>query len=195
MERQSLRNTIRAQRKQLTSKKQLLASQQLAKNFSKEFLFQQSKHIAFYIAHEGEIDSHFLLQIAIQENKKCYLPILDPNQKNLLCFLHYSFGDILIPNRFKIPEPSFSTTKIIQPCELDLVFLPVVAFDQKGNRLGMGAGFYDKTFEFLLHRKKNHKPKLIGLAYEFQEIENLEPRDWDVKLDGIVTEKKFVSFD
>jgi 5-formyltetrahydrofolate cyclo-ligase len=188
-----LRKTIRDQRKQLSPEKQQQASQQLSNHFSQETIFLESLHIAFYIAHEGEIDPKFLLESALQKNKICYLPGLDPTQKNLF-FIQYKTGDKLILNRYKIPEPEFVSTNIIQADQLDLVLLPLVAFDKKGNRLGMGAGFYDRTFHFLLEKKQDHKPKLIGLAYEFQSVENLEPDEWDIPLDGIATEKKIELF-
>jgi 5-formyltetrahydrofolate cyclo-ligase len=67
--------------------------------------------------------------------------------------------------------------------------MPLVAFDPSGNRLGMGGGFYDRTFSYLRNRKFWTKPLLIGIAYEFQRLDSLTPSPWDVPLQAIATEK------
>jgi 5-formyltetrahydrofolate cyclo-ligase len=74
------------------------------------------------------------------------------------------------------------------------VLTPLVAFDLHGNRLGMGGGFYDRTFEFLNRHTHWRRPLLIGLAYDFQRVEQLYSHGWDVRLSGVVTEQGFVSF-
>ncbi len=74
---------------------------------------------------------------------------------------------------------------------MDLVLIPLVGFDADGNRLGMGAGFYDRTFAFLQQNKRPTKPYLLGIAYEIQKIDQIIAETWDVRLDGIVTEKNF----
>lgn len=68
-------------------------------------------------------------------------------------------------------------------------FLPLVAFDAKGRRLGMGGGFYDRAFAFK-NKYKRLGPMLIGLAHSIQEVESLDVEHWDIPLDAIVTEKK-----
>ena len=64
----------------------------------------------------------------------------------------------------------------------------VRAFDASGERLGMGAGFYDRHFSFLKHRSAWRRPRLLGLAYEFQRTSGIDVRPWDVPLWGVVTE-------
>jgi 5-formyltetrahydrofolate cyclo-ligase len=71
---------------------------------------------------------------------------------------------------------------------LDLVFLPLVGFDSHGMRLGMGGGYYDRTFAFLNLRTAWRAPRLVGIAYEFQHIDRIEPAPHDVRLDAVVTE-------
>jgi 5-formyltetrahydrofolate cyclo-ligase len=82
-------------------------------------------------------------------------------------FSIYEPDDVLKKNRFGILEPEINFKKIIPAWALDIVFTPLIAFDSEGNRLGMGGGFYDRTFSFLHNSKRSH-PHLIGLAYEFQ---------------------------
>ncbi len=76
--------------------------------------------------------------------------------------------------------------------ELDLVFLPLVAFDRVGHRVGMGGGYYDRTFAFV--QQMHHKPILIGLAYEMQQVDGLPFCTWDIPLDGVLTEKQLRLF-
>jgi 5-formyltetrahydrofolate cyclo-ligase len=65
--------------------------------------------------------------------------------------------------------------------------MPLVGFDKAGNRLGMGGGFYDRSFAF---KQKRHscQPKLIGLAHSIQQVDNLSVQGWDIPVDNIVTE-------
>lgn len=96
------------------------------------------------------------------------------------------------PNRFGIEEVDALPNYAIKVSEIDLVLLPLVAFDQSGNRLGMGGGFYDATFTHL--KSKKTKPLFIGLAYQSQLVENLPSDPWDLPLDGVCTEESFYQF-
>jgi 5-formyltetrahydrofolate cyclo-ligase len=93
-------------------------------------------------------------------------------------------------NRLGIHEPEGSST--IGARWLDVVFLPLVGFDAHGVRLGMGGGYYDRAFAFRLWRKVWHAPRLIGLAYSFQQVERLTAAPHDVRLDAVVTEERIV---
>lgn len=81
----------------------------------------------------------------------------------------------------------------IFPKNLDFVLVPLVGFDLRGHRLGMGGGCFDKTFAFLLEGSSS-KPLLIGLGYECQEVADLPKEEWDVSLAGVLTERKFILF-
>ena len=71
---------------------------------------------------------------------------------------------------------------------LDLVLMPLVGFDSTGSRLGMGGGFYDRSFAFLRRRQKWRKPNLIGAAFDCQKVEQIDGQSWDVPLSGVMTE-------
>ena len=114
-----------------------------------------------------------------------------------LLFMRYEPHTEWTTNRFGIPEPIFDATLARRPDELDLVFTPLVAFNDAGHRLGMGGGYYDRSFAFLKTGLKN-KPHLIGLAYDFQHLENSNRfvnRSWDIAMHAVVTEKKIYTFD
>ena len=86
-----------------------------------------------------------------------------------------------------IPEPDHTLKRRVHIHKLDIVVTPLLAFDQNGARLGMGGGFYDRTFAFKRFSKHLNKPKLWAIALEIQHY-SLKPMPWDVYLDGIVTE-------
>lgn len=93
----------------------------------------------------------------------------------------------MIVNRFGIPEPDRNAKRLPSRL-LSVVLLPLVGFDSDGNRLGMGGGFYDRTFGYAIHSSAR-RPRLIGVAYECQRsADGLPRRPWDVPLDGVVTE-------
>jgi 5-formyltetrahydrofolate cyclo-ligase len=125
--------------------------------------------------------------------KQVYLPILAGNPQEHLVFAPYRSDTKLKPNRFGIPEPQIGNEELLTPQYLDLVLTPLVAFDASGTRLGMGGGFYDRTFAFLNHPGHFSKPRLFGLAYELQRVDHLPRQPWDVPLQGIITERAFYS--
>ncbi|MDB6096248.1 MAG: 5-formyltetrahydrofolate cyclo-ligase [Francisellaceae bacterium] len=169
-------------------------SSQIQTQFFNLEIFHSSQHIAGFYPVNGEVDCLTLLNLAHQLNKNCYLPKIDILNKNNLCFIEYRPGDPLKKNQFGILEPDLKDRKKILSQDLDLVLMPLVAFDGKGNRLGMGKGYYDYTFSFLLNKPLIKFPKLIGLAYEFQKILRLPNEPWDIPMAGIITESKYREF-
>ncbi len=117
--------------------------------------------------------------------QKVYLPVLDPIRKGFLWFVEYKANSRMRNNRFGIPEPDPRFNKRIKPRFLHAIGLPLVAFDATGNRLGMGGGFYDRSFEFC--RQAGTKPKLFGLAHCCQQVENLPVESWDIQLKEIIS--------
>lgn len=184
-----IRKTIQQQRQALSTDEQQQAAAALCEQLSKEKCFTNAQHIAFYYAFNGELSVHALLEKAIAEQKQCYLPILDPVKENHLLFAEYQPGDRLISNRYGIPEPQLQQDKLINASQLDIVFTPLVAFDAHGNRLGMGAGYYDRSFAFMTN-SHNKKPLLIGIAYEFQQLDALPCDNWDIPLHAVATEQQ-----
>ena len=126
-----------------------------------------------------------LIEAIWKANKKCYVPILIEGMA--LDFVRYEQGDKLRPNKFYILEPE-EVSRRVAPEKLDLVVTPLVAFDLHGHRLGTGGGYYDRTFAFM-HADQYKKPLLIGLAFAKQQADSLPIDPWDIKLDGIVTER------
>ena len=184
-----IRQLKRAQRKLLSEIVQKQHSQALCQNLTKQGIYKNSKNIACYLANDGEIDPYLIIEHARFSCKKVYLPVLSPLQ-NSLYFAPYQPGSRLRLNRFSIPEPQCHPSKWISAQHLDLLLLPLVAFDPLGNRLGMGGGFYDRTLAYLKHRQHWKKPVLAGLAHEIQKTARLNTQSWDIPLNFIITEKQ-----
>ncbi|VAW74055.1 5-formyltetrahydrofolate cyclo-ligase [hydrothermal vent metagenome] len=157
-------------------------------------LFRNSRRIAVYLAADGEVDTRFLIDSAWALGKQVYLPVLRPFGENHLWFARYEPDTPLFKNRYDIAEPEIEHVRRIEAFALDLVLVPLVGFDARGNRLGMGGGFYDRSFAHLLRRRHWQKPRLIGLAFDLQQVNYLPAKDWDVPLCAVATEHRITEF-
>lgn len=188
LSRDGIRRQMRQRRRALPATVRRHAAHALARHLGGSALFRRSRHIAFYLPNDGEMDLTPLIERAWAMGKHCYLPVLSPTFHNRLWFARYLPQTPLLPNRFGIPEPKRWWRSARPVWSIDLVLTPLVAFDRSGNRLGMGGGFYDRTLAYLPLRQHWRKPLLLGIAYEFQRTEQLPHAPWDVPLDGIATD-------
>lgn len=187
-----LRQQLRTQRLHLSAAERQAAALAVAGRLVETAWFVEASTIAGYWACHGELDAALLMERAWAIGKAVYLPVL---AGDALQFAPYRTGMPLCRNRFQIPEPDVSPAEWLPPWALDLVLTPLVAFDSTGTRLGMGGGFYDRSFAFLRDLAgSGHRPRLVGLAYEFQQVEALVRQPWDVPLDAAVTEKTWSVF-
>jgi 5-formyltetrahydrofolate cyclo-ligase len=188
--RAELRRTMRRRRRELEPSAQREAADRLALRLHGHRLFRAARRIALYFPNDGEIDPTPALDRAWGMGKRCYLPVLFTMMGNRLRFARVEPDTRLDINRLGIPEPRVGPRHWLDALELDLVVLPLVAFDAAGNRLGMGGGFYDRTLADRRHRRHWRRPCLLGIAHDFQRVDHIEPRPWDVPLDGIVTDAR-----
>ena len=192
MHHSNLRSELRSRRRSLSNNQQLDAANQIADAFFQLNLHADKTQIGLYWPNDGEIDPRVLMERLIDTDKACFLPILDPEKENELCFGRYSSDSPMVKNRYGIEEPK--TTEILDAQALDLILVPLVGFDQHGNRLGMGAGYYDRT----LARSNTTAEKdtstliLIGLAHHCQQVERIDAQPWDIPMHGILTDSEFI---
>ena len=186
--RHQLRHQLRQRRRQLTPQQQRTASLKLDRVLGRDRRFIRSQHIAFYLANDGEINPTALLNRAFKMNKHCYLPVLTGKK---LWFARYCIGDKLVNNRFGIPEP-LNKHRRLPAKSLDMVLMPLVGFDRDGGRLGMGGGFYDRSFSWLHTQTQLRRPQLVGLAHHCQEVRQLTLASWDIALSAIATDKELI---
>lgn len=189
LSRPALRRKLRHARRQLTPAQQRLAARRLYRQLAQHPRFRRARHIALYLPNDGEIDPRLLLQAAQRRGKATYLPVLNPWPRTRMVFQRIEPGEQLRRNRFGILEPVIRTARQRRVWALDLLLMPLVGFDGKGGRLGMGGGFYDRSLAYRAMRKKSHKPTLLGLAHECQRVDQLPLESWDVALQATVTDQ------
>lgn len=118
--------------------------------------------------------------------KRIFAPKIEKNHSLRFCELSSVHG--LQRNKFGILEPD--AEEFIDAGMLDVVITPLVAFDSAKHRVGMGGGYFDRTFAFLRHRKRYFRPKLIGIAFACQETREIPANPWDIRLFDVITDRK-----
>jgi 5-formyltetrahydrofolate cyclo-ligase len=186
----SIRKDIRRRRLQLSNKQRIKASNDGFKQLNLSHLLLRHQHIAAYIADRGEIAPDLFFKTLWARKKILYLPVLHPFQKNKMLFLRYRHNETLYKNKFGIPEPKLILKNIARTRFLGLVLTPLVAFDGNCQRIGMGGGFYDRSFHFKRGTNAYSRPQLVGFAHDFQKVEHIATQEWDVPLNAVVTDKQ-----
>ena len=154
--------------------------------------YKNAKRIAAYLPFNGEADPLPLMDRAIVDGKQIFVPVI-VDKSEPLRFEAWTRETKVTENSFHINEPDASETSTAPP-ELDLVITPLVAFDGQRNRLGVGGGYYDRTFAFLNNiATADRRPLMVGLGYELQRIKKIDSQSHDVKLDAVVTETGILS--
>ena len=184
-----LRQNLRHRRRTLPEREASNLAARAASALARHRVFARAQRIAIYAPVDGEVDTRPLVETAWHFGKSVYLPVLAPFGGARLWFRHYHPQSLMLANRFGIPEPARRGNHDLKAKHLDLVIAPLVAFDSAGHRLGMGGGFYDRSFAYLHRRLNWQRPRILGLAYDFQHVEQLPAEPWDVPLWGVATEK------
>lgn len=178
------RRELRERRRQAAPAERMAAAEAVAASLLAHPRFPASGYVAGYWAMHGEVPLH-LLQMRLAPEQVWCLPCLQADGS--LRFAPWRPGDPLVSNRYGIPEPDLAEASQLAPAEMAVVVLPLVGFTAAGDRLGMGGGFYDRSFGF--RRQAPAPPWLVGAAYSFQQLDALPAQPWDVRLDAIATER------
>jgi 5-formyltetrahydrofolate cyclo-ligase len=187
--RKSLRAALRARRRSVSDSERARVAQLIARNVDRYLHLQAGWRIAVYAALPSELDTTPLIELARRRGCQIYVPRIDRHSLGRkMRFVELTGRQRR--NRLGIHEPE--NTKMMGARWLDVVFLPLVGFDACGVRLGMGGGYYDRAFAFRRWRTAWHAPRLIGLAYSFQQVDGLIAAAHDVRLDAVVTEERIV---
>ena len=188
--RNGLRAQMREQRMRLTAAERVAAANGLASSLEQLPEFLVDRRVAGYWAVGGELPLHVAVARLNARGQQYCLPVVGADRR--LHFVPLRPGANLQPNRYGIPEPEHGATDLLAPQDIDLVLVPLTAFDRSGRRLGMGGGYYDRSFDFLRGAPRPAQPLLVGIGYAFQEVATLPAQDWDVALDFIATEKELI---
>ena len=193
MNKSELRKSLRQRRAAIGRAERRRAGVSLTRNALRHGLLTRYQRIGIYLAHGAEISTLPLINRALMLKRACYLPMLSCGRGRMLWFNRLQAGQTWVANRFGIPENT--TTQQLHARQLDLLFMPLVGFDDSGNRIGMGGGFYDTALAYLRRRQVWRKPFLVGVAFECQRINGELPHDpWDVPLDAVLTERGLYRF-
>ena len=198
----AIRQHFRKQRSALPAFRQHLASFALARRILLHVpAIHRADRISFYLAQDGEIDLLPLMLHFFRQGRQCFLPVLGTTDENKLHFAQWLPGQPMLKNRFDIPEPAIQTHQLSSAADMDLVFMPLVAFDDCGNRLGMGGGYYDRTLAECCPPGIKHKgrldfsgrcPRLVATGHDIQHADKLPRESWDIIPDLTITPARVI---
>lgn len=189
--RDRLRREIRKRRAALPAATRIAAADALAERMAELPELLTDDKVAGYWAVHGELPLHRVVTALVRRGAQYHLPVVCDGER--LRFAPWSPGKPLAPNRFGIPEPVVKSAKsAAAPESIELVLVPLLAFDRGGNRIGSGGGYYDRSFAFLRNGERPREPLLVGIGYAFQEVPKLDPESWDIKLDFVCTEDELI---
>lgn len=173
----SLRRRLRAARRAVGADERLAAAQAVDATLRSMGLPRPRSRISAYLADDGELDPAIIVTRALALGCEVHVPVITSLRRRQMRFERWP------------PDQRPADARGDAAHWFDLVLTPLVGFDDSGNRIGRGAGFYDRHFAFLRHRRTWHRPLMLGLAFELQHVEKLPATAHDVPLWGIVTER------
>lgn len=161
-------------------------SENIFRNLKENSFFNNSNHIMVYLDFKHEVKTDFIINYCLQNNKSVYVPICIP-ETHELCISRITSLQELQSGHFGIREPYSEHLRLSDSSLVDLVLVPGVAFDRSGNRIGFGAGYYDRFLKRL-------KPGAVkaAIAYSFQVVDLVPADEYDIPADYIITEKETI---
>lgn len=184
IDRDALRRELRQRRREIPAAARIAAAEQLAGRVLALPFAPTTGHVAGYWAMDGEIALH-AWQLRLPPALTYCLPVL--GEDGCLRFGPWRPGDALASNRFGIPEPDVAVESLLAPAAMALVLVPLVGFDARGHRLGMGGGWYDRSFAF--RHLRPPPPWLVGVGFATQQVDVLPAEPWDVAMDAVCSEQ------
>jgi 5-formyltetrahydrofolate cyclo-ligase len=186
------RRRLRRLRAAVAGEERLAAGRAICRTLERLPVFRRGARVAMYLPMRGEVDVRPSLLSAWRRGITVFVPRIVNRRRGRMNFVPWSPGAPERRNSYGIAEPA-GTLAHEPALHLDAVVLPVVGFDRQGNRLGMGAGYYDRA----LRRRRDpgrrwRRPMLVGVAFACQELAAIPTSPWDVPLDLIVTEHGLV---
>ncbi|PWK81858.1 5-formyltetrahydrofolate cyclo-ligase [Fulvimonas soli] len=188
-QRRELRQRLADRRRALSPAQRIAAAQGLRRSLEQLPEYHTDARVAGYWACDGELPLNLVIPPLLARGQQFLLPLLERDRS--LRFAPWQPGQEVQPNRHGIPEPA-APREWYAPFQLDLVLVPLLAFDRRGHRLGTGGGYYDRSFAFLSEQLRPTEPLLVGIAYDFQELPAIEAAAWDVPLDYVATDRELI---
>jgi 5-formyltetrahydrofolate cyclo-ligase len=188
-EKKLLRQEVASHRKNENRESVERKSIEITRKVVNSEFFINSGTIMCYMDFNNEVMTKYIISHCFENGKRVILPLVDTinGERKIVPYEIMDLETDVAPGVFGILEPKKDSAKICDPEEIDLVIVPGVAFDINKNRLGYGAGFYDR---FL----KSVKPDCakVGIAFEFQIFEAVPVEEHDIPLDFVITEERIL---
>jgi 5-formyltetrahydrofolate cyclo-ligase len=184
---QYIRRSLRAVRRGLSEAERLARSRRVWERVAALACYQHARVVLGYMAFDHEVLTDGLMRRAMASGKQLVLPMVLGNRQGMALYVIEELERDVAPGYCGILEPQPRRTRAVAPETLELALIPGVAFDLRGGRLGLGAGFYDR----LLSQLPRGIP-MVGLAFDFQVIPRLPLQPHDIPLDAIVTESRVI---
>jgi 5-formyltetrahydrofolate cyclo-ligase len=184
-----MKNQIRKQlilkRKNLT-RDEVLEKSSIIKNKLFDLKdFKQASTVLFYVSYNNEVNTHKMIKEQLAGEKTIVVPITDKKNRSLTLSKLNDWNDLSVGS-YNILEPKKGKITEINIDLLDLIIVPGVGFDMKGNRIGHGKGYYDNLL------KNSKRTTSIGLSFEWQILKSIPIQNHDIPVDKIVTEKRII---
>ena len=182
----AIRKQVLGVRNKLSEEEVSCLSERIFLKLKENSFFNDSINVMVYLDFKHEVKTDTIINYCLQNNKKVYVPICIP-ETHELCISRITSLDQLQTGHFGIREPFPEHIRLSDSRLLDLVLVPGVAFDASGNRIGFGAGYYDRFLKRL-------RPDAVkaALAYSFQVVEHVPSDEYDIPADYIVTENNTI---
>jgi 5-formyltetrahydrofolate cyclo-ligase len=194
LDKAALRRQLRARRKAIGVSLRQAAGRALVGLALRHRLLARGRRIGIYMPAKSEIDVLPLLNRALAMRAHCFLPIVPGQGRKKMWFSQMGERPAWVLNRYGIPEYRHPLAKRVRVQSLDLLFMPLLGFDARGYRLGMGGGYYDASLAYLKRFRRWRRPRIVGVAFSLQELEKVPNDPWDIPLDAILTEQEFRVF-
>jgi len=194
MDKAALRRQLRERRKAIGVSRRHAASRAVVGLALRHHLLAKGRRIGIYMPANSEIDVRPLLDRAVAMQACCFLPVVPRLGRKRMWFSQMGERPAWVLNRYGIPEYQHPLAKRVRVQRLDLLFMPLLGFDSRGFRLGMGGGYYDASLAYLKRFRRWRRPRVVGMAFSVQEVERLPNDPWDIPLDAVLTELEYRVF-
>ena len=190
----AIRLQMRKKRSALPDYQQNIASATLTEKVLNHIpAIHHADKIAFYLSQDGEIDLGPLMHHCYKQGRQCFLPVLDCSRENELKFAEWTLESAMSKNKYGIAEPVVLESQLLSASDLQLIFMPLVAFDAGGQRLGMGGGYYDRSLAGCSNSSNvAATPLLVATGHDFQFVPILPREDWDIIPDITITPDRII---
>jgi 5-formyltetrahydrofolate cyclo-ligase len=189
--RRGIRRSLRERRAQLSVQQRIAAAAAITAHIAATRWLRGGRAVGLYAAIGSEVPTTPIRALAERRHCPVYLPCITDYRYRRMVFARDA-GALTAINRLGIPEPA--ALRIVPVRALSVVLLPLLGFDRHGTRLGTGGGYYDRMFAYRRHRHSWHRPLLVGIAYQCQQLPMIERGSHDVPLDAVVTEDGVTTF-